>query len=483
MKKLFLIICIVSSFLYSCEKDEKDPSVTMVSAVAISASSGEAVARVDQAGDYKIIDHGFVFSFANSMHLPEIVGNNPTNKISLGSIIKADTFFTTIPLTAYDNYFDSNYWWVWAYITNEKGTVYSSKPINFAPKKIQFKSVSPIVGIVGDTLTLSGTNFDTSISNVQVKFYNNYESDYVLATIISASETAIKIIVPNLSGISSYNYGSQFSIKLKMGNIEKGLSDAFVLRPFPAGFSPKKGTFGTSITISGTLMDNISVMLGDTYADINERSSTSITFSVPLTNKQKKSKIYIVKGRAKIEVPGGEFEMLPLTLSSVLPLKVWPGDLIEVTGSNFNSDMGSNFMMIGSVQFWSNYETKSSSNFYIPGNMAAGEYTVGISNGVDTLVMPKPLKVVIPSITNVSPASVYPGDLLTITGHNFTNMVYIDGFGHDFASAKHDSVSFEIKVPSLSPGTHTVEIRANNHFYNDILSSKEFTVMEPISHP
>src|SRR5512145_1500976 len=99
MKKLFLIIGIVSSFLYSCEKDEKDPSVSMVSAVAVSASSGKAVGKVDQTGDFKIIDHGFVYSVSNLLYNEELNSVEPTNKVSLGNTIKSDTFAAILPLS------------------------------------------------------------------------------------------------------------------------------------------------------------------------------------------------------------------------------------------------------------------------------------------------------------------------------------------------------------------------------------------------
>ncbi|HEX2933988.1 MAG TPA: IPT/TIG domain-containing protein [Bacteroidales bacterium] len=482
LKKLFLIICIISSFLYSCEKEKEDPSVTMVSAMAVTGSSGKAVARVDQTGDYPVIDHGFVYIYTNSNYSPEINFLDQANKLSLGSVMRTDTFSAILPLTT-DVYPNDFKWKVWAYITNEKGTVYSSKPVIFFPKEIRLESVSPLFGEVGDTITLYGNNFETSISNIQVKFYINRESDYVLATVVSASETAIKIKVPDLSKISSFDYGSLFSIQLNMGKTGRTLYNAFVLQSFPTGFLPKQGTFNTLITISGTQMDNISaVMIGNTIVYADDRSSTSVVFSVPFSMKQKKSKIYVVKGNAQIEVPGGEFEMLPLTVSSVYPMLVRPGDLVEVTGSNFNRNYDNgNIMKIGSTQLWSSYESESSSSFYIPGNIAAGEYPIRISNGVDTVLMPDPLTVVVPSITNISSASVYPGDLLTITGHNFNDLIYIDGdpYGYDFSYSKHDSVSFEIEVPSLRPGTHTVEMRANNQFYNEILSSKVFTVLEP----
>lgn len=480
LKKLFLIICIVSSFLYSCEKEKEDPSVTMVSAMAVTGSSGKAVARVDQTGDYPVIDHGFVYIYTNSNYSPEINFVDQTNKLSLGSVIRTDTFLAILPLTT-DVYPNDFKWKVWAYITNEKGTVYSSKPVIFFPKEIRLESVSPLLGEVGDTITLYGSNFETSISNIQVKFYNNNESDYVLAPVVSASETAIKIIVPHLSEISSYDYGSLFSIKLNMGKTGRTLYNAFVLPPFPTGFSPKHGTIGRYITISGTQMDNISsVMIDNTVVYPYDRSSTSVIFSVPSSMKQKKSKIYVVKGNAQIEVPGGEFELLPFSVS---PMLVRPGDLVEVTGSNFNRDNAlSNIMMIGSTQLWPSYELESSYRFYIPGNIAAGEYPIRISNGVDTVVMPDPLTVVVPSITNVSPASVYTSDLLTVTGHNFNDLIYIDGdqFAYQYSSHyKHDSVSFELEVPFLSPGTHTVEMRANNLFYKELLSSRKFTVLEP----
>ncbi|HEX2933986.1 MAG TPA: IPT/TIG domain-containing protein [Bacteroidales bacterium] len=482
MKKLFLIICIVSSFLYSCEKEDKDPGVSMISAVALSASSGKAVAKIDQKGDYTITDHGFVFaaSSSSSVSNPGINNVDPSNKVSLGSIIKADTFSAILPLTSSDGYYyGSNYRWnVWAYITNEKGTVYSTTPISFYPKQLVLQSVSPTVGKVGDTLTISGSNFDTSISNIQVRFYNYYESNYVLANVISATETTLKVIVPSISETSSYyssNY--QFSIKVKMGNNEMTLSNSFSLTPVPTGFSPKQGSFNTYITISGTQMESISsVIFGNESTYVSGRSNTAITFYVPSSAKQKRSKIYVVKGGTQIEVPGGEFEILPLTVSSVSPLKVWPGNSVTITGSNFNNSSSYNIILIGSSRISASYESSSSISFGIPYNMPDGEYAVRISNGIDTVLAPGVLRVVVPSITAISPSSAYPGDLITITGHNFNdnNYVYIDGYS--YYSSEHDSVSYKLTVPALAPGRHNIQVYANGYYAQ---STKEFIVIEP----
>lgn len=477
MKKLFLIIGIVSSFLYSCEKDEKDPGVTMVSAEAISASSGKAVAKVDQAGDFKIIDHGFVFSTSSSLSNVELSNVEPSNKVSLGSIIKSDTFAAILPLSLkYDYYYSSGYKYnVWAYITNEKGTVYSSKSVSFAPKQLLLQSVSPSVGKVGDTITISGTNFDTSLSNMEVKFYYNYESYYLLAQVVSISETALKVIVPNLTEMSSYYSTTQFSIKVKMGENEKTLSNSFSLMSVPTGFSPKQGTFNTYITISGTQMQNISsVIFGSETVYVSGSNSNSLTFYVPSGFKQKKSKIYIVKGGKQIEVPGGEFEMLPLTISSIDPLKVWPGSIVTITGSNFNNNY--NTMLIGSAQLLSSYESSSSVRFNIPANMVPGEYSVGITNGIDTVVPANPLRVVVPSITAISPSSAYPGNTITITGHNFYDNGYVYIGGSSYYTSKYDSVSYEITVPALNPGKYSVSVYPNGNYP---AASKEFTVLEP----
>lgn len=477
MKKLFLIIGIVSSFLYSCEKDEKDPGVSMISAVAVSASSGKAVGKVDQTGDYKIIDHGFVYSVSSSLSNIEYSNIDPSNKVSLGSIIKSDTFAAILPLDN-DYYYSSGYKYnVWAYITNEKGTVYSSKSVSFTPKQLLLQSVSPSVGKVGDTITITGTNFDNSISNIEVKFYYNYESNYALARVVSASETALKVIVPNITETSSYYSSTQFSIKVKMGENEKTLSNSFSLMSVPTGFSPKQGSFNTYITITGTQMQNISsVILGSETVYVSGSSSNSLTFYVPSGFKQKKSKIYIVKGGKQIEVPGGEFEMLPLTISSIDPLKVWPGSVVTITGSNFNNSYYGNFMLIGSTKLSSNYESSSSIRFNIPASMAPGEYSVGISNGIDTVVPATPLRVVVPSITNISPSSAYPGNSITITGHNFYDNGYVYINGNSYYTSKHDSVSYEITVPALNPGTYSVSVYPYGSYPQ---ASKEFTVLEP----
>lgn len=474
MKKLFLLFTVLSTFLYSCEKDEKDPSVTMIKAEAISASSGKAVAKVDQTGDFTIIDHGFVYSMSNSISNELSMNVNPANKVSLGSVIKSDTFAAIIPVNSYNGYASNYKWNVWAYITNEKGTVYSLQSASFIPKQLIVQSVFPAIGKMGDTLTISGNNFETSVNSIQVKFNYNYGYEYVSARVISAAPSEIKVIVPNLTETSSYYYSDySYNIKVIMGGNETTLQNSFTLLPILTGFSPKTGTFNTYVTISGSQLENISsVLIGNQTASVYDRSNNSVSFRVPNTLKQRKSKIYIVKGGKQIEVPGGEFEMLPLTISAVSPLRIMPGYSFTIEGTNLNNY---NTVWIGQTQI-SSYTSGSPLSVNTPNYLLPGEYKVKVSNGVDTIEAAESLKVVVPSITSISPSSAYSGNSITITGHNFyaNNVVYFNGSG--YYAETYDSTSYKITVPPIWPGKYRISVYSGG---SNSMDSEEFTVLAP----
>jgi hypothetical protein len=464
---------VVSSFLYSCEKDEKDPSVSVITAEAVSASSAKAVGFINQSGDYKITDHGFVYAISNSNYPDEQI--NTSNKISLGNVIKSDTFTAILPLTSYyQNYYGNEYKWrVWAYITNEKGTVYSTKSASFSPMQLSLRSIYPTVGKTGDTITIYGDNFDPSVSLNNVQFSNNTS---INAQVISASKTQLKVIVPYLSSTNSY-YDENYDIVLTIGNQNVTLNNVFFLLPTLTGFSPKKGTFGTNITIQGSNLSNISAVIFGNKTNSFYGSGNSITVQVPNTVDKKKFKLYVLKGGMQFEVPGGEFEMLSPTISSISPATVRAGENITITGTNFNS-YSYNKVFIGQTEITSSYSSSgyTSISVYAPSNFAPGDYKVRMSNGIDTVEAPGTLKVVVPSITGISPTSGYSGTTLTVSGHNFTNDYYVYFNGSGYYATSHDSVSYKIKVPALEPGTYKIKVNSGSSY---IQSPTDFMVIAP----
>ena len=456
-------------FLCSCEKKETDPKIITLEAKPNSAFSCRAIAQVDERGSYNITDHGFVY-FYGSENSGSFYADN---KISLGKELAKDTFAANFSLNSNYYYQTSYKWYVRAYITNEKGTVYGNT-ISFEPLVLSLQSISPGSAKIGDTISINGNNFDPIPVNNNVRFYN---SNYFTAKVVSASKTLLKVIVPDFT--SGYYYsGNYFDIVVTIGSQNYILNDVFSLATSVTSFYPSSGTFNTSITIYGTNFGQLSgIMLGNTLITSYSSSTNYVSIYVPSNMTSKKFKIYILKGSVKTEVPGGEFVMNSLVSTSFSPAKIYAGNTLTITGSNFNSSSSYNFVLFGSTRVSNIYSYTSYINVTVPSTLTAGDYTVSVSNGVDTVIIPGKLKVVVPSITGISPTSGYVGTDLTISGHNLnTNSYYVYFNTSIYSAYSYDTSTYKIKVPSLTPGTYKILLSGVT---GQIQSPTDFTVLAP----
>jgi hypothetical protein len=464
-----MLLLIGLTFLSSCEKKEVNPSITTLEANPTSASSCIAKAIINEFGTYAITDHGFVFYFGTNETLNYV---NEQNKVSLGKDIPSETFLATLSLPNASSYYSSGYkWYVRSYITNEKGTVYGN-PISFAPLVISLLNISPSTGKVGDTISINGNNFDPIITNNTVQFYYYY--NYYTAKIVEASRTRLRVVVPS---INSVYYDSFCDIKVTTGNQSSTLTDVFSFLSSVTGFSPKTGSFGTTISITGNFLGQTSVMFDNSTISYYSSDRTIINVSVPYTITSKRFKIYVVSGSTKMEVPGGEFVMNNLTATSFSPAKVTPGNSLTIYGSNFNSSSSYNAVFIGSTKISNVYAYSGSFSVTVP-QMGSGNYNVSVTNGLDTVKIPGTLSVVTPVITGISPTSGYWGTDLTITGHNLnTNYSYVYFNNSSSTAYTYDSTTYKVKIPvGYTPGTYTIGL---NNGGTQILSPTNFTILAP----
>lgn len=470
--KYFLGILVVGIFFFSsCEKKEKDPSIITLTAYSSSVSQCKASARISEFGTYAISDYGFVYYLGSNDNLSNV---SYATKVSLGKSLSADTFAANFSLTnSYSSPLSSYKWYVRAYVTNEKGILYGNA-VSFDPIVMSLQSISPSVGKVGDTISIYGNNFDPSTTNNQVSFYYYYT--YYSAKVVEASQNKLRVIVPSFSSGSYDNYSD---IIVTCGSQSKTLTDAFSFLPTVSGFSPSSGTFGTAITITGSNMNQLSgIMLGDVTITSYSSYSNYVTFWIPNNIASKKSKIYILKGNQKLEIPGGEFTMNKPTITSLSTNKAYIGNTFTVNGTNFNSSYFYNYIFIGTTKFQASSSYTSYMSITIPSGLAAGEYPISVTNGVDTVVASSKINIVVPTITGISPGSGNWGSDLIISGHNFNtnySSVYFGGTG--YSTYSYDSTTYKIKVPSyLTPGTYKISLYTGASY---VQSPADFTILAP----
>lgn len=465
MKRLPVFVGLLYAiFLWSCEEEKKDPAITTNSITGLSGSSYYVKATILEKGSYPIKDYGFIYYIGTSENY--YPGNQTT--VSLGSSVKADTFSTILQIQSSDYYSSDKLIYARAYLTNEKGTVYA-KAVAAKLLKMEATSVSPAYGKAGDTLTISGKNFDNVAVNNSVTFNS------IPAVVVSATSTRLKVIVP--AGISLDYYSTSILIKVKTGFSTVDLSNQFVLMPSPTSFSPNHGTWNNTITIYGSAMNNCTVYFNDIpYTIGSSYNSSSITVQVPTNVNTKTFRLYIEKFGKKVEVPGDAFTMDNLKVTSFSPGKCLPGSTVTLYGNTFHPSSARNKVYIGQQRITPTY-TYNGLQFTVPVTQAEGKHNLYVSNGIDSLALPDPLEVLIPVVTSISPDSGYANSKFTITGRNFfvSSGTYAYFGSQSTWCSVQDSSILKGTVPTVEPGPYKISFNIGN-----INLKASFKILSPV---
>jgi hypothetical protein len=454
----------------ACEKEKKDPSLEATSIVALSASEYNVTFKITEPGDYEIADYGVTYSVGTSSQSGYSYDNN---KVSLGSIINGDTYTASIKLGSLGNYYGTNLKvFAKAYITNTRGTVYS-KEISTDLMKLVVSRVVPAIAKPGDTVTLFGIGFSTSLNANSVSFNS------ANASVVAAASTYLKVIVPNGIQMSYWNNG--ITLVVNSGGQTFQMENALSLLPTATGFSPSTGNWYSYITVQGSNLYNALLYFDDVLVTSGSQSYASISASIPYTLTKKKFKIYISINGIKTEVPGGYFTMSDFEVNTLSILNYNQGTSITFVGSGFNPIVTCNKLLIGSKSVSSkNTYTDSYLSFTIPSTLADGSYPVKLTNGADTTATAQTINIRKPTVTGVAPAPAYPGTELTITGTNFftNNQNVVISFGSYSFYANQFSTNEKITmlIPYFSAGVYPLDM-----FWDGLTTrcTDAYTILEP----
>lgn len=190
-------------------------------------------------------------------------------------------------------------------------------------------SVSPLSGKNGDTITIIGTNFSSTISD------NSVSIGGTAASVIYSSTTSIKFIVPNI------NSGGQIILSTA-GQKINGPLFSILFPPTISSVSPTTGQKGDTITIAGTNFGNdISsnkVTMNGIVSTIVTASSSTLKILVP--NMQTSGTVLVSTSVATAN--GGNFTYIippPPTITSISPLRITQGDTVTIIGTNFSTSI------------------------------------------------------------------------------------------------------------------------------------------------
>ncbi len=134
-------------------------------------------------------------------------------------------------------------------------------------------SFTPSSGLIGTSVTITGTNFSTPFSNT-------VEFNGVPATITASTATSLTVTVPAGATTGPIEVTIGCNTITSIGNFSVG-----VIIPSITSFTPTSGPIGTTVTITGTNFDttpaNNIVYFGATRATVTAATSTQLTVTVP----------------------------------------------------------------------------------------------------------------------------------------------------------------------------------------------------------
>lgn len=452
---------------FSCnDEDEIYPQIETLEITAVSASNFLAKGNVVSPGNTLVLEYGFAYSTSSS---PDILQGT---KVVVGNTAITGSFEKTISIqTAASSGVYTVF--VRAFLTNQKGTVYGAIK-EFTVPTLVVSSVTPLAAKTGDAITINGTNFSTNAGENIVTF------NEIDAEVTGATATTLTVKVP--PGIIFPSYREVNTIYVTIGGQTVAATENFRVLPTVADFSPKTGTFGTSITITGSdfYPFETSVLIGGILATATEVTQTGVTFNVPSNVSSDKLDIKLLSFSDVIDL-AGQFTIAVPQITSITPITGIGGTRVTITGTNFNvgsSNSTNNVVKFGTTEATASNSEQNEIIAYVPKGLIVGQYTISVFTGIHTVSYATKFTLTSPSITSFSPTSAIAGTYVTITGTNFgvydnLNSVLFGNTLVDLYSWDETSIIVYIPVGTAS-GSVKITVNASGQ---SITSAGNFTIL------
>jgi hypothetical protein len=296
------------------------------------------------------------------------------------------------------------------------GGVSTPANIDFTVPAPQVNSVSPTSGIVGSSVTINGSGFQTSkgtstlVLNNTTASTTSWSDTQIVATVPSGATSGPAVITVN--GVSS-NRDVMFTVP----------------NPIINSVSPTSGAVGTPVVINGTgfgsAQGSTSVRFGSEFASVAPASwsDTQISTTVPQTASG--GSISVTVGTSSSNSPI-DFNVPIPQITSISPISGSVGTHVAITGSGFRSaqtigpytssisfsDRNSNYIG-SSVVSWSDTQIVA----IVPTGAVTGPVKVsGFSATSNTDVV---FSMANPIITSISPSAGPVGATVQINGSGF----------------------------------------------------------------
>jgi len=212
---------------------------------------------------------------------------------------------------------------------------------HFTLYKPIIETINPIVGVIGDTISINGTHFDFVNSRNKV-FFGDIES-----TVIESNRESIKVVVPeNIESPSE-------SILLNAQLQDVTYNTLFQLSaPEINSISPLNATFRDELTINGNNFDfEISrnkVYFGSVEATITYADKNTIKVIVPDDLESSSEPIKVIAQLQEV-VFDENFQLIPPEINFVLQ-NVYTNQDITIQGAYFHPILDNNFITIENIE-------------------------------------------------------------------------------------------------------------------------------------
>ncbi|MEO1053300.1 MAG: IPT/TIG domain-containing protein [Bacteroidota bacterium] len=284
------------------------------------------------------------------------------------------------------------------------------------PPSIQ--SIAPTAGPVGTVVTISGSNFGTEASEIEVTF--NGEA----ATINSINNTEIQAVVPN-----SATTGIVAVRSLVTGLSANGPTFTVQVPPSIQSISPTAGPVGTVVTIAGnnfgTVAAQVEVTFNGETATINSINNTQIRAVVP--NNASTGAVAMRSTVTGLTATGPIFTVqIPPVIQSINPTTGPPGTVVTILGDNFGNVASQIEVTFNGEVTVINSINNGQIEAVVPANATTG--AVVVQSLVTGLSATGPIFTVdndCPVITSISPTSGPVGTDVSINGSNF-GLTFVD---------------------------------------------------------
>lgn len=300
------------------------------------------------------------------------------------------------------------------------------------------QSFSPEFGTPGNTVTITGANFGSTPTENIVKFSG------VTASITSASQTQLTVIVPN--GAST----GKISLTVKERSFTT-TADFQVRIPSITNFTPSMAAPGAVVLINGTNFNEVAsqnnVSFNGTSAQVTEATVSQLSVIVP--NAALGAGTIAIEIAASKAVSSSDFTVVPIpSIATIDPLSGLPaastgfsGTPITITGTGFNPNVSDNVVKFNGTVATVTDASTTMLKILIPAGATTGKITLG-SYGV-----------VIESTTNftVLPNNVwnsladYPDYRSSSAGFVIGTKIYV-GTGYDGNDVKRDFWEFDTQT-------------------------------------